>query len=536
MPSTDPTKRIQDFKKKEKENGKCAVCGGFSDTILMQHHSFVCSRCSGVLREVSLTVKGIAATNWTAADADKICNGGNRRERDELCGGWDGSELAVNPDSGDRDVKKFIQAKYVDKKWATGGGGGGSKPSSGGGGGGGGGGQSSSSKPPDAAEAKKFAGMFGDLTEEKAAELLKKYGSIEDALEPYLASLGSEPAPTPTHTSSKSGTKKKEEKEKKKKHHHHHKSHEEDSMNVSFNSTWDSTQTPPTSSFSIPDVQPPSLGQAAPDRIEGMAGVMGMMYRGEMDNSQMSSSWGGGGGGNASAGQFSSVPGNFGSEQQQQQQSWQQPATSSTWGGQDMPSANSFSSVPSNMGGQQTGSQNSWGQPQTSWQAPGSQSQPASQSSWQGAPGSQSQPAANPFGAMASSSQQSGQGWNSQQQSSDQQAKLQQLLKLRERKQEILRNLQQAQAAAAAGGGCCGQPANSNFGTGGQMPCSGYGGQAPNSGFDMGGQVPSSGCGGPCGFPQAPYPQSSQPCFGGPQANMYSSPPFGQAAHTQNAF
>lgn len=532
MPSSDPTKRIQDFKKKEKDNGKCAVCGGFSDTILMQHHSFVCSRCSGVLREVGLTVKGISATNWTAADADKICNGGNRKERDELCGGWDGSELAVNPDSADRDVKKFIQAKYVDKKWATGSGGGGSrgsKPSSGGGGGGGAG-QSSSSRQPDPGEAKKFAGMFGDLTEDKAAELLKKYGSIEEALEPYLASLGSEePAPTPTHTSSKSGTKKKEEKEKKKKHHHHHhKSHEEDSMNASFNSTFSSTPTPPMTSFSNPDVQPPSLGQAAPDRIEGMAGVMGMMYRGEMDNSQMSSSWGG----------------------QQQQQSWQQPATSSTWGGQGMPSANSFSSVPSSMGAQQPGSQSSWGQQQNnSWQAPGSQSQPAAnlfgsqnsqQNSWQ-APGSQSQPAANPFGAMASSSQQSGQGqgWNAQQQSSDQQAKLQQLLKLRERKQEILRNLQQAQAAAAAGGGggCCGQPPNSNFGTGGQMPCSGYGGQAPNSGFNMGGgQVPSSGCGGPCGFPQAPYPQSSQPCFGGPQANMYSSSPFGQAAHTQNAF
>lgn len=285
-------------------------------------------------------------------------------------------------------------------------------------------------------------------------------------------------------------------------------------MTASFNSA----PAAPMSSFSNPDVQPPSLGQASPDRIEGMAGVMGMMYRGEMDNSQMGSSWGGSGsfGGNAGAGQFSSVPGNFGSEQQQQQQSWQQPpaTNSSSWGGQGMPSASSFNSVPSNMGGQQPGigSQNSWGQPQNSWQAPAS---------------SQSQPAAcNPFSSMGSSSQQS--GWNSQpQQQSADQAKLQQLLKLRERKQEILKNLQQAQAAAAAGGGCCGQPPNSsNFGTGGQMPCSGYGGQAQNGGFNMGG-----------GCPQAPYPPGSQPCFGGgPQANMYSSPPLMQAAHAQNAW
>eukprot|EP00413_Alexandrium_margalefii_P011280 CAMPEP_0204544152 /NCGR_PEP_ID=MMETSP0661-20131031/20336_1 /ASSEMBLY_ACC=CAM_ASM_000606 /TAXON_ID=109239 /ORGANISM="Alexandrium margalefi, Strain AMGDE01CS-322" /LENGTH=77 /DNA_ID=CAMNT_0051550911 /DNA_START=40 /DNA_END=270 /DNA_ORIENTATION=+ len=77
MPPNDPTARIEAFKKKDKANGQCAVCGSSVTTVLMQHYSFVCTRCAGFLRDVGLTVKGITMTNWTAADADKICAGGN---------------------------------------------------------------------------------------------------------------------------------------------------------------------------------------------------------------------------------------------------------------------------------------------------------------------------------------------------------------------------------------------------------------------------------------------------------------------------
>merc|ERR1719424_211086 len=101
----------------------------------MDFNSFVCSRCSGLLREQGMTVKGITMTNWKDKDADQILTGGNQKEREELCGRWNGSEMAVTSESDENAVRAFIRAKYVDKMWAGGGGGGHShrKTSSGGG-------------------------------------------------------------------------------------------------------------------------------------------------------------------------------------------------------------------------------------------------------------------------------------------------------------------------------------------------------------------------------------------------------------------
>jgi len=458
MPASGPTGKIEAFKKKDKDNGKCAVCGGFVTTVLMQHHSFVCSRCSGLLREAGLTVKGITMTNWTASDADKICSGGNRKEREELCGSWDGKELAVNSDSGDREVKKFIQAKYVDKKWATGGGGGRSSSggySSGGGrssSGGGGGGKGSA----DPAEAKKFASMFGDLTETRAAELLAQHGSIEEALEPYLNSLGSDDPPP----SSKSG--KSSKKSEKKKSHKHHEPEEDEE--TSFNGGG-------FSSFQTLDVAPPSLGQAAPDQVHGMAGMVGMAARGQIDagmaGGQPSYS---GSQAQGSGGQFNTAP----------QQSFQM---GSGWGGQNAQTqqggwGQNRSMPPSTMGSQLP-VQQSWGQ-----QAP---------NSWQSPSQPQVQTMANPFSSMAGQGQGQNQGWGSQQNSD--QERLQQLLKLRERKQEVLRKLQEAQQQAQLGGGqmtgsgSFGQP----FGMGGQTPTMAP--QTPTSFGMPGGQLPNTGFG-----------------------------------------
>ena len=81
------------------------------------HSSFVCSRCSGVLSNFGLSVKGVKMTSWKDADADRICNGGNVREREELCGKWNGADLAVTADSEDKEVRNFIEAKYVEKRW-----------------------------------------------------------------------------------------------------------------------------------------------------------------------------------------------------------------------------------------------------------------------------------------------------------------------------------------------------------------------------------------------------------------------------------
>jgi len=123
MPGQSAQDRIEAFKKKG--NSTCVICELPANTVLMKHNSFVCQRCSGILREFGMTVKGITMTSWKDSDADEICKGGNKKEVKELMGGWDGSELKVGRDSDDKSVKRFIEAKYVERRWATGGGGGG---------------------------------------------------------------------------------------------------------------------------------------------------------------------------------------------------------------------------------------------------------------------------------------------------------------------------------------------------------------------------------------------------------------------------
>jgi len=192
MPKGSPTDRIETFKKRNKENSKCAVCGGYVTTVLMQFNSFVCSRCSGLLREAGFSVKGITMTNWKEGEADKICSGGNAREREELCGGWDGKELAVDPDSDEASLRAFIQAKYVEKRWS------GAVRGDGGGGGIGGGGSSGEIKE----QAKRFAAMFPELSEASARELIERHGHLDAAVDAYLS--GQVEAPTQKKRSSSS--------------------------------------------------------------------------------------------------------------------------------------------------------------------------------------------------------------------------------------------------------------------------------------------------------------------------------------------
>lgn len=174
-----PLARIEAFKKKDKANANCAVCGAYTTNVLIQFNSFVCSRCSGLLREAGFTVKGVTMTNWSAADAEKICNGGNTRERQELCAGWNGADLVIDTDSPDNDVRRFIGAKYVEKRWAGRGGASGSSSRAVN--------NVSSSKGNVLETAKRVASMFHDLTEARAIELIEKFGSAEEAIEQHLA-------------------------------------------------------------------------------------------------------------------------------------------------------------------------------------------------------------------------------------------------------------------------------------------------------------------------------------------------------------
>jgi len=114
---------------------------------------------------------GVSLTNWTQADADRILAGGNAREHKELMAHWRISDQSVNRDSSDQDVRAFIRAEYVEKKWAR------SREGSSYGGGGNHLGTSLS----DEESVRKLVAMFPELIESQAAQLLNEHGSIDAA-------------------------------------------------------------------------------------------------------------------------------------------------------------------------------------------------------------------------------------------------------------------------------------------------------------------------------------------------------------------
>eukprot|EP00401_Gymnodinium_catenatum_P026998 CAMPEP_0117467746 /NCGR_PEP_ID=MMETSP0784-20121206/5817_1 /TAXON_ID=39447 /ORGANISM="" /LENGTH=459 /DNA_ID=CAMNT_0005261729 /DNA_START=139 /DNA_END=1518 /DNA_ORIENTATION=+ len=261
-------------------------------------------------------------TNWSMADADKICSGGNVKEKEELEATWDGSELAVDRDSDDGKVRRFIQAKYTDKRWA--GRGDGSRRSGSYAHTAGGGRKTSSVAIQgggfDVKEAaRKVASMFPDLTEANAVELVNKHGSVEAAVEAYL--MESQPEKTPTGRGSRSapggGRSHKSTSSKRLS------SSRRSSKTNAQEETWADAKVGGCGGFDgfdgfdapmpmrTADASPAALGEASPSQLFGMAGMVGMVARGEISSpfgNFGSNPMGAGNWGNAQQGQFASAP------------------------------------------------------------------------------------------------------------------------------------------------------------------------------------------------------------------------------------
>ena len=113
--------RIRTIQKSEKGNRKCANCGESGPVyICMDYHTFVCTECSGLHRELGNKVKSISMSNWTKEEVDAIeFSGGNIRDRELFLATFDG-KVFPRPTSQDRDrLRQFIRLKYIDRRWVA---------------------------------------------------------------------------------------------------------------------------------------------------------------------------------------------------------------------------------------------------------------------------------------------------------------------------------------------------------------------------------------------------------------------------------
>mmetsp|Transcript_18058 Transcript_18058/g.22204 ORF Transcript_18058/g.22204 Transcript_18058/m.22204 type:complete len:505 (+) Transcript_18058:142-1656(+) len=122
MSGQDYQKVIRELQRK-KSNKQCMECGergpGY---VCTNFNTFVCTGCSGILREFNFRVKGISMSTFTKEEVENLKRGGNAKARKVYLAEWDEvHDGDMQPESGDRiKIRNFIKAKYVDERFVKG--------------------------------------------------------------------------------------------------------------------------------------------------------------------------------------------------------------------------------------------------------------------------------------------------------------------------------------------------------------------------------------------------------------------------------
>ncbi|KAI9472289.1 MAG: hypothetical protein EXX96DRAFT_351559 [Benjaminiella poitrasii] len=99
-----------------KENKKCFDCPTKSPTFVNTTiQTFICSRCSGLVREVGHRVKAISASKFSGAEALALKHGGNGIALKIWLSNYS-THSSPEPES-DSDVRAFMRQKYYENKW-----------------------------------------------------------------------------------------------------------------------------------------------------------------------------------------------------------------------------------------------------------------------------------------------------------------------------------------------------------------------------------------------------------------------------------
>jgi hypothetical protein len=116
---TNLVSRIRALQRLDKANKQCADCGELGPVyICTDFHTFVCTECSGLHRELSHKVKSITMSNWSKDEVEALeRSGGNTRDKEVYLGAYDPKAYPL-PTSGNREkLREFIRMKYTDKRW-----------------------------------------------------------------------------------------------------------------------------------------------------------------------------------------------------------------------------------------------------------------------------------------------------------------------------------------------------------------------------------------------------------------------------------
>jgi Arf-GAP domain and FG repeat-containing protein 1 len=81
--ATEKNEKVLRSLQRRKENKRCADCNEKgAQYVCLNFNTFVCTSCSGILREFSFRVKGISMSTFSEEELVMLDKGGNERARD----------------------------------------------------------------------------------------------------------------------------------------------------------------------------------------------------------------------------------------------------------------------------------------------------------------------------------------------------------------------------------------------------------------------------------------------------------------------
>lgn len=120
MPPKQKEKVEAEIRKLAKLEGNktCADCTEkMPSYVNLTHKTFVCTKCSGIHRELQYKVKGISMSEFNQQEVTELTAGGNVLHNSKFLARHSAKDVSVPSGSDVPKLREFIRLKYVDKKW-----------------------------------------------------------------------------------------------------------------------------------------------------------------------------------------------------------------------------------------------------------------------------------------------------------------------------------------------------------------------------------------------------------------------------------
>ena len=111
------SQKLDQIKRRE-PNKKCFDCGEKGTTyVCINFGTFICSRCSGILRELNYKVKGTGVSIFNQTEIDLLDKMGNENAAKIWLAKYKEGRDKEPGLKDDDALRKFIKEKYQEKKW-----------------------------------------------------------------------------------------------------------------------------------------------------------------------------------------------------------------------------------------------------------------------------------------------------------------------------------------------------------------------------------------------------------------------------------